>query len=408
MGKLLSILMFLLLAVSCRTSSGRKTDANVDIAVIGATIYPSPDTPAIEDGVVLVREGIITAVGKRGAVDIPSGALRIDGERLILTAGFWNSHVHFTDTLFDASTVPPDQLSAQMQAMLTQYGFTSVFDIGSDLTNTLALVEMVENGIIQGPTIFTTGTIIFPEGVQSSWKGMLTVATPVDARLAAKHLMEAGVHAVKIYAQAWWDLELALTPEIVQAVTDEAHQHGKLVFSHPSNMAGLEASLAGGVDILTHTTPQTEDWSEDVVARLLENKVTLIPTLKLWEWELTRTGRPPDVVQAFQQAGVRELAAYVKAGGEILFGTDVDYMTDYDTAGEFEQMAKAGMGFGDILRSLTTAPAGRFGVGDQVGRVEPGFIADLVLLKRDPHEDPTAFAEVAYTIRRGKVIYRSN
>jgi imidazolonepropionase-like amidohydrolase len=82
-------------------------------------------------------------------------------------------------------------------------------------------------------------------------------------------------------------------------------------------------------------------------------------------------------------------------------------MDDYDTTEEYELMAQSGMNARQILASLTTAPAERFGDSGRVGRIAPGFAADLVVLDKDPSEDVRAFAAVRYTIRDGKVIYQA-
>jgi imidazolonepropionase-like amidohydrolase len=81
-------------------------------------------------------------------------------------------------------------------------------------------------------------------------------------------------------------------------------------------------------------------------------------------------------------------------------------MDDYDTAEEFLLMAQSGMGFQQILASLTTAPAERFGISARVGKLAPGMDADIVLLSGDPSIDVRAFSKVRYTIRRGRIIYR--
>ena len=81
---------------------------------------------------------------------------------------------------------------------------------------------------------------------------------------------------------------------------------------------------------------------------------------------------------------MNQLRAYFLAGGRILFGTDVGYITDYDPTEEYEQMNRAGMRFQDILATLTTAPTERFGVSDRTGTVAVGMDADLVLLALKP------------------------
>ena len=90
-----------------------------------------------------------------------------------------------------------------------------------------------------------------------------------------------------------------------------------------------------------------------------------------------------------------------------MFGTDVGGAGDYDPGDEYALMAEAGMTFRQILVALTTAPAERFGESTRLGRIAPGFAADLVVLNGDPSRDVRAFAAVRYTIRDGKLIYKA-
>ena len=108
----------------------------------------------------------------------------------------------------------------------------------------------------------------------------------------------------------------------------------------------------------------------------------------------------------FVQAGVNELRSFHRAGGTVLFGTDVGYVLDYDTAEEFGLMAQAGLSFTDILASLTTNPARRFGLRGKAARIAPGMEADLVVLDGDPARDIEALARVRYTLRQGRIIHR--
>lgn len=100
-----------------------------------------------------------------------------------------------------------------------------------------------------------------------------------------------------------------------------------------------------------------------------------------------------------------QLRAYSEAGGQILFGTDVGYIEHFDTSEEFAWMSRAGMSFQQILGSLTTNPAERFGFSAHSGRIAKGMDADLVVLSADPAQDVNAFSRVAFTIRLGKIIF---
>ena len=123
--------------------------------------------------------------------------------------------------------------------------------------------------------------------------------------------------------------------------------------------------------------------------------MALIPTLKLWNYDLKRFGVPDAETAQSIRSAQEQLKAFADLGGEVLFGTDVGYMTDVDPMDEYAYMAQAGLSFGGILASLTTAPARRFGMRDRTGRLLPGMDADRVILEADPMKDIRAFASVA-------------
>lgn len=121
-------------------------------ALRAARIYPAPDAAPIDDGVVLVRGDRIVGVAPRSAQtdSLPSLAPACDGG--VVTAGFQNSHVHLLGSGFaNAQTAPAAALQAALTKLLTQYGYTTAFDIASDRDNTLALRERVNRGEIAGP-----------------------------------------------------------------------------------------------------------------------------------------------------------------------------------------------------------------------------------------------------------------
>jgi imidazolonepropionase-like amidohydrolase len=133
--------------------------------------------------------------------------------------------------------------------------------------------------------------------------------------------------------------------------------------------------------------------------------VALIPTLRLYRYE-NRHDRI-SVGDRLEETAIGQLRAWVRAGGTVLFGTDTGYMTEYDPTEEYALMANAGMTLAQILASLTTAPAERFESTKQLGRIAPGLVADLTVVKGDPAADIRALAAVEYTIRDGRIIYRS-
>ena len=384
------------------------------LALVGGTIHVDPTAEPILDGALLIREGKIAAVGRRGSISLPPDVQTLDCSGLTIVAGFWNSHVHFMERKWSgAATIPAAELGEQLQTMLTRYGFTSVFDTGSIGENTRRIRDRVESGEVPGPRIRSTGEILGAPGSAPSAEILpilgamgnqgIEVADGAQALAAANTVLDAGADGVKLYVKTFFPPFATLSDDAIRAAVGEAHRRGKPVFAHPTNVEGLLAAVRGGVDILVHTTPQSPRWDDTVLEEMRGRGVAVIPTLQLWEYEL-RHDRT-SFREAFVRKGVDQLRAWLASGGEVLFGTDVGYMDDYDPSDEYALMRDAGMTFPQILASLTTAPAQRFAASERLGRVAEGLAADLVVLDQDPGRDVRALAAVRYTIRDGALIY---
>src|SRR5271166_2375730 len=372
-------LLLVMFAVAARSAPA---DSSGDLALVGGKVYPTPQAAPFVNAVVLIHDGKITAVGPRDQVEIPKSAYVIECAGRVVIAGFWNSHVHFTEDAWkDADTSPAAKLEEHMKTMLTKWGDTTVFDIGSFPQDTLALRRRVESGEIAGPKIYTTAGSIFPkDGIPvyipphlASALKQQEAATPADAARLAKQSLAMGGDGIKLFTGAIMG-HGKVTPmpvDVVRAAVEVAHAAGKPVFAHPSNHVGTDNALAGGVDILAHTIPMELDWTPYELQQMKEQHVALIPTLSLFPDEVRKAGGSEGAKADVLNHSVAELKSYFSYGGTILFGTDVGYTQLYDTTSEYEYMGRAGMNFRDILASLTTAPATLFKAG-KTGRVVNG------------------------------------
>jgi imidazolonepropionase-like amidohydrolase len=407
-----------LLTITLPSSPARAADTALR-ALRGTVIVPAPDASPITEGVVLVRGGTIHAVGpasEKGAGAVPSLSAACDGG--VVVAGFQNSHVHLLGSAFSQARMrSAAELEQGLTGLLTRWGFTTAFDIASDRDNTLALRARVDRGEIKGPRILTTGWPLFPQdglpmyldNLDPSVRDRLPQPGSVASALATvTQNLDPGADATKLFLVAPQGPRgvKRMKADIATAAAQETHRRGKLVFAHPTDLDGVRAALQAQVDILAHPPlGAPAPWPRALLDQLRTEGVSMIPTLKLLRHELAKEQVPAAVAERILSESVHEFGKFAAAGGTVLFGTDVDYMTDVDPTDEYTLMAQAGMSPMQILASLTTAPAARWNESERRGRIAPGQDADLVVLEADPRQDVKHFAAVKCVLRGGKLVY---
>src|SRR5437899_8590249 len=266
-------LLFLWVLLACDFSRAS------DLVLVGAKIYPSPTGPPIDNGSILVHDGHILAVGPSPTIKIPRAAKVIDCQGFVVTAGFWNSHVHIlTPGLLHAEKLSPEQITSQIEEMLTRWGFTTVFDIASVLQNTNIIRRGIESGEVRGPRILTVGEPFWAKGGTPIYvKGFLEanhinipeIESNTQAAERVRQQIRDGADGIKIFAGSVEADSILIMPlDLAKAIVAEAHRAGKPVFAHPSNQEGIEVALQSGVDILAHTTPSGGPWSSSLIERL--------------------------------------------------------------------------------------------------------------------------------------------
>ena len=157
-AKLVVALMFLPASACMAKSAAEKTI----LVCVGGTVYPSPTAAPVKDAAVLAEEGKVTAVEAGARFKLPASAQVLDCKGKFIVAGFWNSHVHFETGWQNAAEQPADKLEAHMREMLTRWGVTTAWDLGSLPSNTQAIRRRVESGEVPGPQILMAGDI-FPK-----------------------------------------------------------------------------------------------------------------------------------------------------------------------------------------------------------------------------------------------------
>jgi imidazolonepropionase-like amidohydrolase len=380
------------------------------LAIQHARIYPSPADPLIEDGTVLVRDGVIVAVGAQVAV--PPDARIVNCDHCVVTAGFWNTHVHFTEPKWTmAQWKSAATLNPQLADMFLSRGFTTVIDLGSNPADTFAIRRRIEKGELAGPCIYTAGPALYPpHGVpfylRESMPGWMVRLlpqpdTPEEAQRFVRNNLNSGADVTKLFTGSWIERGrvLPMPLNIASAAVKTSHLNGRIVFAHPSNLPGTEVAVQSGVDVLAHVPDDTRGITPDLFATMVRKNMAMSPTLKMFATTVTTDSHYMDPMYD-------EVRTFHSLGGTLLFGTDVGYMEDYSTEGEFEALGRSGLNWRDVLAMLTTNPSARMGVQDRKGTVTVGKLADLVVLNADPGTDLKNFSRVQTVIRSGAVIWQ--
>lgn len=380
------------------------------IAIQHARIYVSPTDPPVEDGTVLVQDGRIAAVGAQ--VALAPGVRIVACDHCVVAAGFWNAHVHFTEPKWSmAQWKSAATLNPQLANMFLSRGFTTVIDLGSNPADTFAIRRRIEKGELAGPYIYTAGTALYPpHGVpfylretMPGWMVRLMPQpdTPEEAQRIVRRNLNSGADVTKLFTGSWIERGrvLPMPLNIARAAVTTSHLNGRIVFAHPSNLPGTEVAIKSGVDVLAHVPDDTRGITPQLFSTMVGQNMGMIPTLKMFTTTVTSDPRYMDPMY-------EEVRTFHALGGTLLFGTDVGYMTDYSTQGEFEALDKSGLGWRDVLAMLTTNPAARMGVQDQKGTVSAGKLADLVVLDADPAADLKNFSRVQTVIRSGAVVWQ--
>jgi imidazolonepropionase-like amidohydrolase len=320
-------------------------------------------------------------------------------------AGFWNWHVHFTEPKWaNAATESAAVLTRELQEMLTHSGFTTVVDLASDIRSTSALRRRIESGEVAGPRIFTAGSGLYPpNGIPyylNDLPPQIRAALPQPSTAAeATSIVEkniaAGADVLKLFTGSYVSPG-HVTPmplEVARAAVAVAHAKHQIAFAHPSNLEGTRVALDSGVDVLAHAPDTVEGIDDALLTELVSHHMSMIPTLKLFSEDSSILSIRA-IVSKFHQLG-----------GGLIFGTDTGFVTDYDLTEEYRELALANLSFKDVLVMLTTQPVQRLGLKNE-GRIATGLAADLTVLSADPSsQNLSAFTQVRYTIRAGRVIF---
>lgn len=443
--------------------SGAGAARAADLVVTGATLLDGTGAPPRPGTTIFVRGDRIVAIEDDAEAVVPAGARVLDAAGRIVIPGLADLHVHFGTGGFEGRD---EGTTERVLRQFLFYGVTTILNLGATGGRPDEILELrrrQEEGELTAPEIHATGglitvpgshpvgTIMFPpEGADPStydWaqRGVWVVASPAEAREVVSRLAAAGMDGIKIVVESgptpFGDDHPQMPPEIVEAVVAEARRHALSVYAHASSVDELEVAVEAGVRAVVHLVHDPGVPSPELLARMHEKDVYYLPTLSVFispgVWgdpaeslsdpflragveervieSLLRSPRAPTAPPSAEdwenrRRVLRALRAAHDAGVKVVSGTDTAnpfVFPGYSVHHELALMVEAGLTPMEALLTATRRPAEMLGKDDELGTIEPGKRADMLILAADPLADIRNTRTLETVIRNGRPLDRA-
>jgi imidazolonepropionase-like amidohydrolase len=356
----------------------------------------------------------------------------VDLRNMTVLPGFIDMHVHIEseispDAYIKRFTMNPADVAfeAAVYAERTlMAGFTTVRDLGGTGVN-IALRKAISRGLTPGPRIFTAGKAIGTTGGHADPTNGRSIElmgnpgpkegvvnSPEDGRKAVRQRYKEGADVIKITATGGV-LSVAksgqnpqFTIEEIRAITETADDYGMLTAAHAHGDEGMQRAIKGGIRTIEHGTLMSEATME----LMKEYGAYMVPTISAGK-EAARNAEkpgffPPVVAQKAREIGPQiqnTFAKAYKAGVPIAFGTDAGVFPHGTNAQEFGYMVEAGMPAEEALRAATITNANLLGMGDDLGQLKAGYLADIIAVEGNPLSDVGVLKEVRFVMKEGRI-----
>ena len=359
--------------------SGRQTatpppaTASADmLALVNGLLIDGTGTQPVPDAALLIQGETILAVGPQEEVDLPKGVRTLDLQGAALLPGLINVHVH--------NTLTPALLEQWAQA-----GVTTVRDVGAPQGQWNISYRQTVNADPYKARLLMSGPLVtVPSGYPTSHFPSLTVSSPQDAELRVTELLDQGVDLIKISLESTGGPVLSQAE--VDAIVAAAHARNIPVAAHVHTSQDAQKAISAGVDDIDHMFPHLTDAQIQV---MLTKGIYWVPTI------------------TFTAEAGPEFKKFVQAHGQVAMGNDAGYLQGGEIGLPLRELV--GLTWFDLtpLQVITIATlngARLCQIDDQVGTLETGKVADILVVDGDPSQDISALANVRLVIHNGVVI----
>jgi imidazolonepropionase-like amidohydrolase len=380
-------------------------------AICGARLFDGSGAIPIKDGVLLINGEKIEAAGARGSFRLPSEAEIIDASGMTVIPGLIDAHIHL-DLHGMADTYQENQVEDKLRTLRAakemedtlRAGFTTVRNVGSCNGIDFAVKQGIEAGYRKGPRILTAGRIVCMTCSGTEYfDGMYRVADGADeCRKAAREQLKKGADFLKLMATGavmnpgGVPGAAQLNQNEIRAVVEEGLKLGKHTAAHAHAAKGIINAVKAGCRTIEHGTLADEAALE----AMAQAGAYLVPTLCLHALFQEHAQEIPKFMveksQAMQGAYVDVVRQAMKVGVKLALGTDVGVNYFYHGINASEIVYYVKSGIMSAMQALVTATRGTaeaIMMDDLVGSLQPGKLADFVVLKQDPLADIQVLTE---------------
>ncbi|CAN5160612.1 amidohydrolase family protein [soil metagenome] len=417
------LLAILILIFGCMPAISQQKPESIYL-LKPARVFDGINLKPHEGWSVLVRGDRIEAVG--ADIAAPAGAQVIDLPGATLMPGLIEGHSHlflhpYNETSWD------DQVLHEALALRTaratvaaratlMAGFTTVRDLGTEGAGyaDVGLKQAIDQNIVPGPRMLVATRAIVAPGAYGPKGFEPGVVVPLGAEeadgpalvTAVRRQIAAGADVVKLYADYRWRPGEPSRPTFSQAemaaAVEAAHSAGRPVAAHAGTLEGMRRAVLAGVDTIEHG----DEGNAEIFKLMRARGTAYCPTLAAVDAIARYRGwTGADPVPPMVAESRSAFAAARAAGVAMCVGGDVGVFAHGENAREMELMTAAGMPAAEVLAAATSGNAHIFGIGDRLGMVKPGMLADLVAVEGDPSHDMAAVRAMRF-VMKGGMVYR--
>jgi imidazolonepropionase-like amidohydrolase len=453
------VLGFLIQAAEKKNASLAKEPPPQVTVISGATIIDGTGHAPINDGIIIIRGNRIDAVGNGKLTKPPKGAKLIDASGKYVIPGLMDSNAHlcllhdWTPEIIARYEGRLEDLIEEAAQVSLKYGNTTVFDTWGPLRPLMNVRDRINKSETIGSRMFVAGNIIglsgpmgrdfnpdaektatreFVKRINAIWEENvgpdLGYLTPEQIREAIQKYISRGVDFLK-YASSGHIHEsfIAFSEEVQKAIVEEAHKAGLTIQAHTTSAESLRMAIEAGVDLITHVAiTGSVAIPEKTMSILAEKKIAcgIFPIIKERDEEMKKSPKDAPNYKRYETS-TQNTQRVLKAGIPVLLCTDGglwdhDYVLQYkpETWSFYESYSGEGlllrcislveMGVSpmEAIMAVTRNPAAAYHKLDQIGTIEKGKLADLVILDGNPLADINNIRNISIVIKDGQLIDR--